>query len=180
MAEENVDQNNLEENAPSKKEIEQEIPSGEEPLTDDVKIQQTYEELQNRFLRLAADFENYKKRSAKDLEVRTSYVVEQFAVEILEVADNLDRALSSDDSKLRQGLEQISKALSIVLEKRGISPIVSLNNKFDPSKQEAIAYVPSDFEEGIVIGEIIRGYSMNENVIRCAKVAVSKGKEKEE
>jgi len=135
-------------------------------------------ELKDKYLRLAADFENYKKRSSKDISDRSKRAVENFAVEILDVSDNIDRALKSDDdSKLREGLEQIQKLLEKVLKSQSITPVESVNKKFDPNMHEAIAYVPSDSEEGIIIDEIICGYCMDEKVIRCAKVAVSKGKE---
>ncbi|WP_245543581.1 nucleotide exchange factor GrpE [Methanoplanus limicola] len=135
-------------------------------------------ELKDKYLRLAADFENYKKRSSKEISDRSKRAVESFAVDILEVSDNIDRALKSDDdSKLREGLEQIQKILEKVLKSHSITPMESVNKKFDPNIHEAIAYVPSGNEEGTVIDEIICGYCMDDKVIRCAKVAVSKGKE---
>lgn len=135
-------------------------------------------ELKDKYLRLAADFENYRKRSSKEISDRSKRAVESFAVDILEVSDNIDRALKSDDdSKLREGLEQIQKILEKVLKSHSITPMDSVNKKFDPNIHEAIAYVPSGSEEGTVIDEIICGYCMDEKVIRCAKVAVSKGKE---
>lgn len=140
-------------------------------------LRRAYDDLQDRYLRLAADFDNYKKRLARESENRALYAVEQFAVEILEVVDNLERALASDESRLREGLEQIHKLIMNVLEHRGITPIESINTYFDPARQEAIAYIPSDREEGMIIDEIVRGYSMKDKTIRCAKVAVSKGKE---
>jgi len=99
---------------------------------------------------------------------------ERFAIDLLEVMDNFDRALKSDDSHLREGLEQIRQLLNAQLQRHGILPIDSLNKLFNPLQHEAIAHVPSDEPEGIVIDEVAKGYTMNEKVIRYAKVAVSK------
>jgi molecular chaperone GrpE len=143
-------------------------------------LRKEYAELHDRFLRLAADFDNYKKRASREVEARVSIAIEEFAAEMLEVLDNLERALSVDDTRLREGLEQIQKLLSSLLEKRGIEPIACLHGQFDPECQEAVACIPSDFEEGIVIDEITRGYRMQDRVLRYAKVAVSKGKREEE
>jgi molecular chaperone GrpE len=89
--------------------------------------------------------------------------------------DNFGRALKSDDSHLREGLEQIRQLLNTQLQRHGIVPIDSLNKPFNPMEHEAIAHVPSGESEGMVIDEVAKGYKLNEKVIRHAKVAVSKG-----
>ena len=146
---------------------------GETKLTE---LQARIDELNEKYLRLAADFENFRKRSSRETNEQVNRAIEQFASGILEVADNLERAAGSDDSSLREGLEQIQKILRKVLEQHSIHPIESVNKKFDPEKHEAIAFVPSDSEEGTVIDEVSCGYCMGDRVIRTAKVAVSKGK----
>ena len=73
-----------------------------------------------RYLRLAADFENYKKRKAREMDALARYAVERFAIELLEVADNFERALRSEDPQPREGLEQIQKLFRTVLERHGI------------------------------------------------------------
>ncbi len=90
--------------------------------------------------------------------------------------DNFDRALKSDDSHLREGLEQIRQLLGVQLQRHGIMPIDSLNKPFNPTEHEAIAHIPSDEPEGTIVDVVAKGYKMNEKVIRYAKVAVSKGK----
>ena len=136
---------------------------------------EAFAELNDRFLRLAADFENFKRRISKEREYVVALADERFAIDLLEVVDNFDRALKSDDSHLREGFEQIRQLLSVQLHRHGITPIDSLNKPFNPVEHEAIAYVPSGEPEGMVIDEVARGYRMNEKVIRHAKVAVSKG-----
>jgi molecular chaperone GrpE len=132
-------------------------------------------ELNDQFLRLAADFENFKRRTSKERESIVALANERFAIDLLEVVDNFDRALKSDDSHLREGLEQIRQLLGIQLQRHGIMSIDSLKKPFNPIEHEAIAHVSSDEPEGTVIDEVAKGYKMNEKVIRYAKVAVSKG-----
>ncbi|KQC05559.1 MAG: molecular chaperone GrpE [Methanoculleus sp. SDB] len=178
--EEETEQKNPTNTAASREEASGEVPAEEKTVSELDELRQSYDELNNRYLRLAADFENFKKRTARETETRISYAIEQFAVEILEIVDNLERALASDDARLREGLEQIHKFMVSTLQKRGIEPIECIDRPFDPESQEAIAYVPCDVDEGIVIDDIFHGYRMNEKVIRCAKVAVSQGKKKED
>ena len=136
-----------------------------------------FAELNDRFLRLAADFENFRRRSSKERDSVAALANERFAVDFLEVVDNFDRALKSDDSHLREGLEQIRQLLDAQFRRHGIIPIDSLRKPFNPVEHEAIAHVPSDEPAGMVIDEVTKGYRLHEKVIRHAKVAVSKGNE---
>jgi len=154
----------------------------ESPLTEPVsdtpepdEQKKAFAELNDRFLRLAADFENFKRRTSKERESIAALANERFVIDLLEVVDNFDRALKADDSHLREGLEQIRQLLSVQLQRHGIMPIDSLNKPFNPLEHEAIAHVPSGEPEGTVIDEVAKGYKMKEKVIRYAKVAVSKG-----
>ena len=138
-----------------------------------------YADLNDRFLRLAADFENYKKRSERDRVSVVTLANERFAVDILEVADNIIRALKADDAHLREGVVNIQQLLDAQLQRNGVRPIESLKKPFNPAEHEAIAHISSDNIVGTVIDEISRGYRMHDKVIRYAKVAVSKGNQKE-
>jgi molecular chaperone GrpE len=133
-------------------------------------------ELNERYLRLAADFENFKKRTARDRETITNLANERFAVDIIEVLDNFERAIKTDDAHLREGIVQIQHLLYSQLQRNGITPLDALKKPFNPAEHEAIAHVPSEEKEGTVVDEVARGYRMHEKVIRYAKVAVSKGK----
>lgn len=133
-------------------------------------------ELNDRYLRLAADFENFKKRTARDREMITNLANERFAVDIIEVLDNFERAIKADDAHLREGLVQIQQLLISQLQRHGISPVDAIKKPFNPAEHEAIAHVPSEEAEGLVIDEVARGYRMHDKIIRHAKVAVSKGK----
>jgi len=140
-------------------------------------LQKAYDDLNSRYLRLAADFDNYRKRMDRELDARTTFAIENFAVELLEVVDNFERAERADGAALTEGMEQIRKLFMTILERHGIGPIECRDLPFDPERHEAIAYIPSDAEEGTVIDEVVRGYCMQDRVIRCAKVVVSKGME---
>jgi molecular chaperone GrpE len=134
-----------------------------------------FAELNDQLLRLAADFENFKRRTERDRELVIGLANERFAVDLLEVVDDFDRALKSDDAYLRQGLMQIRQLFSTRLQQHGITPIDSLKKPFNPAEHEAIATVPSEEPEGTVIDEVTRGYKMHDKIIRHAKVAISKG-----
>jgi len=132
-------------------------------------------ELNERYLRLVADFENFRRRTAKERESVAALATERFAVDILEVVDNFDRALNADDTHLREGVDQIRRLLAAQLQRHGIIPMESLQRPFNPAEHEAVAHILSDEAEGTVINEVSRGYRMHDRVIRHAKVAVSKG-----
>ncbi|QYZ77944.1 nucleotide exchange factor GrpE [Methanofollis formosanus] len=149
----------------------------EELRTENENLKKASEELNQRCLRLAADFDNFRKRTARQTEENRQFALEKFAVELLEVADNFERALKADDASLREGLESIRKEFTGILEKHGVNPIECVNRDFNPEEHEAVACIPSDHPEGTVVEEFIRGYCMHDKVIRHAKVAVSKGKQ---
>lgn len=137
-------------------------------------LQAEFDDLHDRYLRLAADFENFRKRSARDSEYRTTSAIERFAKDMLEVADSLDRALAAEGGD-HEGMSQIKKLFENVLERQGIEAYQSVGVAFDPARHEAIAYIPSTREEGLVCDEVCRGYCLNSKVIRPAKVTVSRG-----
>jgi molecular chaperone GrpE len=142
-----------------------------------VEEKKAFADLNDRFLRLAADFENFRKRTARERESLIALANERFAVDLLEVADNFERALKSDDAHLREGVIQIQQLLAAQLQRHGVVPVESLKMPFDPAEHEAIAHVPSDESAGTVIDVVSRGYRMHDKIIRHAKVAVSKGNE---
>src|SRR5271157_2448451 len=132
-------------------------------------------ELNDRFLRLAADFENFKKRTARERETIVALANERFAIDILEVMDNFERALRTDDAHLRKGVEQIHQLFTAQLQRYGIYPIDSLKKQFNPAEHEAIAHIPSGEATGTIVDVVSPGYRMHDKVIRYAKVAVSNG-----
>jgi molecular chaperone GrpE len=143
-----------------------------------VELQKRYGDLNDRFLRLAADFDNFKRRTARDIDAQARSAVERLVVELLEVMDNFDRAAKQEEiSSSREGMDQIRKLFTAILERHGIRQIEAVGKKFNPVEHEAVLTMPSPEEEGVVIEEVCRGYCLDQKVIRCAKVVVSSGKE---
>ena len=136
-----------------------------------------YDELNDKHLRLAAEFENYKKRAKRDQDSAVRYANEFFALDMLDVLDNFERALKSEDEKLRDGLEQIHKLYLSLLSRNGIEVITTTNGtQFDPAIHEAIASIPADAPEDSIIDTVVSGYTIRDKVLRHAKVAVAKKK----
>jgi len=136
------------------------------------------QELEDRYLRLAAEFENYKKRTSRQFEGIIKNSNEKIITSILEVVDNFERALeasnSTDFASFREGTELIYQHLSEILKNEGLEPIDAVGKKFNPNLHEAMMQVESDeYPEGVVVQEISRGYKLNGKVIRFSKVAVS-------
>jgi molecular chaperone GrpE len=140
--------------------------------------QKQVEEYKTMAMYLRADLENYKKRAAREREEYIKYANESFILEILNVYENLERALETarnKDDAMARGLEMIYSDLKTVLEKHGLKPIKAVGEKFDPYLHEAVLQsVDNDHEEDTVLEELQRGYTLDMKVIRYAKVKVSK------
>jgi molecular chaperone GrpE len=157
-------------------------PAGEAPVRDSAMadLQRSYDELRDRYLRLAADYDNFRKRSTRENEAVIREQVDRFARDLLEGMDDLDRALQSDGSLLREGLEQIRQVFLTSLARHDIRPVEAKGLPFNPREHEPIASVVSDEPEGTVIQVVSPGYARGDRIIRFAKVIVSKGNEKGE
>ncbi len=143
------------------------------------------DEYYDRLLRLTAEFDNYKKRIERESESFRRYAAERVIQEILPVLDNFERALDSApeaaDDGFRKGIEIIYRQLSEALTKAGLSPMEAVGREFDPNLHDALMPVQSDeHEEGTVVEEFQKGYTLFDKVIRHAKVSVSAGKPGEE
>ncbi|MDV0443363.1 nucleotide exchange factor GrpE [Methanorbis rubei] len=149
----------------------------ETPVDPIAELTKKCDEANDRYLRLVAEFENYKKRNQRDAENTVRYANEKFARDMVDVLDNFERALKGGDEDLRAGLEQIHKLYLSVLSRNGVEPMNAEGKKFDPINHEAVAHIPSDIPEGMIVDEAIRGYLMHDKVLRHAKVAVSAGKQ---
>jgi molecular chaperone GrpE len=127
---------------------------------------------------LRADLENYKKRAAREREEYVKYASESLILEILNVYENLERAVEvarKKDDSMAKGLEMIYSELKSVLEMHGLKPIRTLGEKFDPYLHEAVMQsVDNDHEDNTILEEFQRGYMLDTKVIRYAKVKVSK------
>ena len=137
------------------------------------------DEHRDRYLRAAAEFDNARKRAAREREDYTRYANESLLRELLPVLDNFDRALQAARGEagaetVTAGVELIQRELLRVLEKFGVAPFASVGQPFDPERHEAIARVPAEGQpEGTVMNETARGYTLNGRVLRPAMVTVA-------
>ncbi len=152
-----------------------EVPQGEELK----RLNAELREMNDKYLRLYAEFENYKKRVTKDKEELVKYGNENLLYDLLPVIDNLDMALqhASNDvsSGLVQGVEITLKELRKTLEKFGLAPIEAIGKPFDPLVHHAMTQVErDDVDEKTIVEEYRKGYRLRDKVLRPSLVAVSK------
>lgn len=148
-------------------------------LSDEDKAYQELAELKDKYLRLYADFENFRRRTAKEKMEMLANANEGMLVALLPVVDDFERAMqsfeSTDDlSAVKEGVNLIYNKLNRTLESKGLKPMTSKGEPFNADLHESITQfpAPSDDLKGKVIDEIERGYSLNDKVIRFAKVIV--------
>lgn len=138
------------------------------------------EELNNRLLRLQADFLNYKKRVEKEKESIYAYASEELICQVLPVIDNFERALDSVNDKQKEdsfykGVEMVYKQLLDILKKSGLEEIKAIGEKFDPNLHHGVAQEESsEHEEDTIIEVYQKGYKLKDKVIRPSMVKISK------
>lgn len=137
-------------------------------------------DFKDRYLRTMAEFENYRKRTNAEKADWIRHATKELALHICDVLDNFERALlqaNAEDLKTPfiEGMILIEKQLATALEKEGIKKIEALGREFDPEYHEALAHIPSEYDENIVAAIIQNGYTMHDKVIRPVRVAVSNG-----
>jgi len=135
--------------------------------------------LKDKYLRLAAEFDNYKRLSLREQRDSARFANEGLLKEMLPILDNLERAVRSSKDKHRrdgliQGVELTLKQFMETLAKFGVRPIASVGQAFDPSRHEAVARVESNtVPAGSVVDEFQRGYYLHDRILRPAMVTVS-------
>ena len=139
--------------------------------------QEQQEVADDRLLRLAADFDNYKKRAAREREEYVALANERLLKELLPVLDDLERALSAaeehEEAQLEEGVRLVHRSLAQLLERNGVQPIAT-DGKFDPHVHEALLAQPAeDREQGDVLDVIQKGYKLGDRVVRPARVIVA-------
>lgn len=155
----------------------EESPNKPEQVT---KSDEAAAQLNDRMLRLGAEFENYKKRVQREREDLIKYAGESFIIELLHIVDNFERAFQAADTTqdfkvLHQGVEMILKEVENFLKEKGVKKMNTVGEQFDPHKHEAIEQVVcAEGPENIIVEELQAGYELNGRVIRPAKVKVSR------
>jgi len=156
-----------------------EAPAVEESSEDQLgALQAERDELFDRLQRLAAEFDNYRKRSAREQAQQATRANERLVKELLPVLDDLSRALEAasdhEEAKLEEGVRLVHRSLETLLEREGLAEIET-DGKFDPHVHEALLTQPSELAEGDVLQVIQKGYSLGDRVLRPARVVVSAG-----
>jgi molecular chaperone GrpE len=128
--------------------------------------------------RLKAEFDNYRKRVARDQQELVARAAERLVRELLPVVDDLERALEAaaahEEATLEEGVRLVHRALADALAKEGLAEIAT-DGAFDPHTQEALLSQPSEADEGTVIQVLQKGYTLGDRVLRPARVIVSAG-----
>src|SRR5947207_6172552 len=130
----------------------------------------------NDLKRVAAEFENYRKRVLRDQESLVARAHERLVKELLPVLDDLERALAAaeehEEAKLEEGVRLVHRELADALEREGLAEIET-NGRFDPHVHEALLSQPSEAEEGSVLEVVQKGYRLGDRVLRPARVVVA-------
>jgi len=139
-------------------------------------LQADRDQLFDRLQRLAAEFDNFRKRNAREQASLSGRANERLVKELIPILDDLGRALEAaaehEEAKLEEGVRLVHRALSTLLAKEGLAEIQT-EGKFDPHMHEALLSQPSDAEEGSVIEVVQKGYKLGDKVLRPARVVVA-------
>ena len=148
------------------------------------KLKEEIESLKDQRLRAVAELENFRKRAEKDQSDALKYGIANFAKEIINIGDNIERAKSSISEEVRSneniksvvdGLDLIAQSTMATFEKIGIKKIESINQKFDHNLHQAMMEIEKkDCEPGTIVQELIPGYTLHDRLLRPAMVGVSK------
>jgi molecular chaperone GrpE len=134
--------------------------------------------LQDRLLRMAAEFDNYRKRIDRERREQSEAAAESILLDLLPIVDDLERALQApatgDAEAYRAGVELILRGMLDVLRRRGVTPIDTTDADFDPRVHQAVSQEPSDgHRPGQIIAEFRRGYMLGDRLLRAAMVKVA-------
>lgn len=146
---------------------------------DDDGYKAKYEQLNNQYVRLAADFDNYRKRQAQERENLLKYGAEETLKKLIEVLDNFDRAQKAienieDCQQVKDSFNLVCNQMRDTLKKTGLEVIETDGKEFDPNFHEAVMQTPtSEHEEGTIIAELQKGYKIGDKVLRASLVNVA-------
>jgi molecular chaperone GrpE len=155
-----------------------EVPSAPTDVQAFEALQKERDELLDTLQRVQAEFDNYRKRAARDQQSLVTRAHEGLVKELLPVLDDLERALEAaeahEEAELEEGVALVTRSFADVLRKEGLEEIPT-EGKFDPHVHEALLSQPSEAEEGTVIEVLQKGYRLGDRVIRPARVVISRG-----
>ena len=148
-------------------------------VSKDNELQAKYDELNNKYIRLAADFENFRKRQAQEREDLLKYGAVNTLKQLIEVLDNFDRGQNAvenieDCQKVKDSFNLVMKQMKDTLTKLGLEVIETEGKEFDPNFHEAVMQTPtSEHPEGTIINELQKGYKVGDKVLRASLVNVA-------
>ncbi|MEO6232073.1 MAG: nucleotide exchange factor GrpE [Ferruginibacter sp.] len=155
--------------------------SNPEPENAVEKIQAELDEQKDKYVRLFAEFDNYKRRNAKERMELIQTAGKEVIISLLDTLDDSDRAekqlqKSDDIEQIKEGIQLVFNKLRNTLQSRGVKAMESIHTEFDVEKHEAITEIPAPTPElvGKVLDEVQKGYYLNDKIIRFAKVVVGK------
>jgi len=135
-------------------------------------------DLKDKLLRTHAEMENLRRRTQREVEDARKFGIEKFAASLLDVVDNLERALAAEagnEEALRDGVQMTLNSWHQMMTKFQMERIDAVGEQFDPHRHEALSQMPSEQPEGTVIAQHVAGYTLHGRLIRPAKVLVSSG-----
>lgn len=145
------------------------------------KLQAELEDSKDKYLRKVAEFENFKRRNAKERLELMQTAGRDVITDMLDILDDCDRAqkqfeASDDNNSMKEGVLLVFNKLRNTLLARGVKPMETLNQEFNPDLHEAITEIPvtSEDQKGKIVDEVMKGYLMNDKIIRHAKVVIGK------
>lgn len=153
--------------------------TNEEQGSNNNELQKKYDELNNQYIRLAADFDNYRKRQAQERESLLKYGAEATLKKIIDVLDNFERGAKANETvedceKVKESFNLVHKQLLDVLSKAGLEIIEAEGKEFDPNFHEAVMQTPTDeYPEHTIIAELQKGYKLEDRVLRPSLVNVA-------
>ena len=154
--------------------------SGADP-NEDERLQADLDRFRDLALRTQADFENYKKRAAREKDEAIKYANNSLLERLIAIVDNFELGLEAargegEGSPVFSGMSMVLKQLMDFLSEQGLRPVDAMGQRFDPNLHEAIAHEPSDkVPEGVVVRQTRRGYRMKDRLLRPSSVVVSSG-----
>lgn len=177
--ENDIEEENVEDTSAEQTETEEKTEVQEEQVEEVNPLQEKYDTLNNQYIRLAADFENFRKRNEQEREALLKYGAENTLKKMLEVLDNFERGLKAietvdDCEKVKECYNLAYKNFTEVLTKAGLETIKAEGEAFDPNFHEAVMQTPTkDVPEHTIIAELQKGYKLGDKVLRPTLVNVA-------
>ena len=157
----------------------EEVKEEQEEKTSDNELQEKYDKLNQQYIRLAADFDNYRKRQEQEREALLKYGAENALKKMIEVLDNFERGEKAlekvdDCQQVKDSFNLLHKQVMDTLTKLGLETIETVGKEFDPNFHEAVMQTPtSEHPENTIINELQKGYKMGDKVLRASLVNVA-------